>query len=192
MSKKYILILTLIFISKSFQQKCEGKGKDECLNYPSSDLYGDFCCWYSNLTETSTSSSEDGICKKIPYSASIRLDSDNTLNYDVINGVLYKVDCGNKKYDDQSVGVLNKCGEDLTSFSLKKCKKYSSYVDSCCYYSGKKKDQKYNEPYPKTEEGCYWLGAKYSGNINWAGLKLSCEGKYLKRKFLMFLMLFFI
>ncbi len=194
MSKKYILILTLIFISKSFQQKCEGKEKDECLNYPSSDLYGDFCCWYSNLTETSTSTSKSNseFCKKVPYSASIRFETGETLKYDVIDGVLYEVNCGNKKYDDQSVGVLNKCGEDLTSFSLKKCKKYSSYVDSCCYYSGKKKDQKYNEPYPKTEEGCYWLGAKYSGNINWAGLKLSCEGKYLKSKFLMFLMLFFI
>ena len=190
MSKKYILILTLIFISKTFHQKCEGKEKDECMNYPSSDLYGDFCCWYSQLTNNSTSNS--GICKKIPYSASIRFETGETLKYDVIDGILYKVDCGSKKYDDQSVGVLNKCGEDLTSFSLKKCKKYSSYVDSCCYYSGKKKDQKYNEPYPKTEEGCYWLGAKYSGNINWAGLKLSCEGKYLKRKFLMFLMLFFI
>ena len=190
MSKKYILILTFIFISKTFQQNCQNiKNETECKNYPSSDLYGDFCCWYIPLTDTSSNS---GKCKKVPYSASIKFETGETLKYDVIDGVLYEVNCS-KKYDDQSVGVLNKCGEDLTSFSLKKCKKYSSYVDSCCYYSGKKKDQKYNEPYPKTEEGCYWLGAKYSGNINWAGLKLLCEGKYLKSKFLMFLiMLFFI
>ena len=143
MSKKHILLLTLLFISKTFQQNCNNlNSSEECTTYPSSDLYGDFCCWYKPLTNSSTSSNT-GICKKIPYSASIKFDSGETLKYDVIDGVLYEVNCGNNKYKDQSVGVLNKCGEDLDSFSLKKCKKYSSYVDSCCYYSGKKKDQKY-------------------------------------------------
>ena len=192
MSKKYIFIITLIFISKTFQQKCSDLTiSSNCTNYPLSDLYGDKCCWYEKVT-TSSSTSPDSHCRKIPYSASIKFSTGKTLEYDVIDGDLYKVDCGSQTYADQSVGVLSRCGEDLDSFSLKKCKKYSSYVDSCCYYSGKKKDQLYNEPYPKTEEGCYWLGAKYSGNINWAGLKLKCEGKYLKNKFLMLLLLFFI
>ena len=188
MSKKYIFIITLIFISKTFQQ-CNGLSQPDCKAYPLSDLYGDKCCWYTKAT--STSKDLDFYCRKIPYSASIKFSTGKTLEYDVIEGDLYKVDCGSQTYADQSVGVLSRCGEDLDSFSLKKCKKYSSYVDSCCYYSGKKKDQLYNEPYPKTEEGCYWLGAKYSGNINWAGLKLKCEGKYLKNKFLMLLLFIF-
>ena len=54
-----------------------------------------------------------------------------------------------------------------------------------------KKNQKYNEPYPNTKEGCYWLGAKYLGNINWVKLKLKCKGEFLKGKFLMLLMIIF-
>ena len=180
-------MIFIFFISNTIQQNCNDYNGniDGCISASSVDLYGDKCCVYTKVSDETNQT-----CKKIPYSASIRLGDEEILNYDVIDGELYKVNCGDKYYDDQSIGVLNKCGEDLKSFSLKKCKKYSSYVDSCCYYSGKKKDQKYNEPYPHTEEGCYWLGAKYSGNINWAGLKLKCKGAFIKsEKILVLLMM---
>ena len=61
------------------------------------------------------------------------------LKYDVFEDVLQEIDCDGKKYDAQSIGELNRCGEDLKTFSLKKCKKYSSDVYSCCYYSEKKR-----------------------------------------------------
>ena len=141
-------------------------------------MYGDKCCWYKPVNK-----SNESFCKKVPYSASIKLSETENLKYDVINSELFEIDCD--EFEDQKAGVLSKCAESLTSFSLKKCKKYSSYVDSCCYYSGKKKDQKYNEPYPETKEGCYWLGAKFSGDINWGGLKLKCEGKFLNIGFFM-------
>jgi len=191
MSKKTFLILSFIFfISLTTQQICSSKNsKDDCKAASSMDMYGDKCCWYKSKTDSSKT-----MCKKVPYSASIKLsDSDgDNLKYDVIDGELYEVDCDN--FEDQKAGVLSKCAENLEDdFSLKKCKKYSSYVDSCCYYSGKKKDQNYNEPYPETKEGCYWLGAKFSGDINWGGLKLSCKGEFLKNgKILMMFQLLMI
>lgn len=192
MSKKILFFLIMIlFISKTLQQNCRDEknqdDKEKCISASSLDLYGDKCCYFTVISDISGKASN--FCGKIPYSASIRLGENKTLEYDVIDGDLYKVDCGKNYYEDQSIGVLNRCGEDLKSFSLKKCKKYSSYVDSCCYYSGKKKDQKYNEPYPETQEGCYWLGAKYSGNINWAGLKLKCKGTFLQSEKILILLM---
>ena len=52
MSKKYIFIITLIFISKTLQQ-CNGLSVTDCKAYPLSDLYGDKCCYYTKVTNSS-------------------------------------------------------------------------------------------------------------------------------------------
>ena len=101
MSKKYIFIITLIFISKTLQQ-CNGLSVDDCKAYPLSDLYGDKCCYYTKETYSSPNS-PNSHCRKIPYSASIKFSTGKTLEYDVIDGDLYKVDCGSQTYADQSV-----------------------------------------------------------------------------------------
>lgn len=190
MSKKnFFILIFILFFLNTIQQNCgdHNSSQEDCISASSVNLYGDKCCYYK--VKSNISDNAEDFCRKIPYSASIKLGEKKILEYDVIDGDLYQVNCGDNYYEDQSIGVLNRCGEDLKSFSLKKCKKYSSYVDSCCYYSGKKKDQKYNEPYPETGEGCYWLGAKYSGNINWAGLKLKCKGTFLKSEKILILLL---
>ena len=42
------------------------------------------------------------LIEKISYNASIKLKEGETLKYDTFEDVLYEVDCGGKKYEDQS------------------------------------------------------------------------------------------
>ena len=136
------------------------------------------CCYYESV-ETA----QEKLCRPIPYSA--RMD----INYDIIDNKLYKVTCNSQELEGtkkKEITVLQRCGEDVSDPSVKKCKEYSSYVDSCCYWNGKDTIGDNLRPYPDPKEnngqsrGCYWLGAKFDGEIYWGTMKLKCGSFYQK------------
>lgn len=169
-----LIITTILTLSSEQNIACESKtpsNLSDCSKYDSPGMYGDLCCFYKRESTT-----EGSKCVSVPYSAYL-----NYVQYDTLNGTLYKVQCNyeNKRYN-KAAAVLTKCGEDIKNPSMKKCKGYSSYVDSCCYYNGDVSDNEYGELFPKeTERGCYWLGAKYRGKISWGGMHLNCVSTFL-------------
>ena len=173
-----IIITTIITLSNEQNSECEKEQnpteESQCSKYNSPGMYGDLCCFYKIHQGNSTG--QGSKCVSVPYSAYL-----NYVQYDTLNGTLYKVQCNyeNKRYN-KAAAVLTKCGEDIKNPSMKKCKGYSSYVDSCCYYNGDVSDNEYGELFPKeTERGCYWLGAKYRGKISWGGMHLNCASTFL-------------
>lgn len=169
-----LIITTILTLSSEQNIACESQTPSDlshCSKYDSPGMYGDLCCFYKRESTT-----EGSKCVSVPYSAYL-----NYVQYDTLNGTLYKVQCNyeNKRYN-KAAAVLTKCGEDIKNPSMKKCKGYSSYVDSCCYYNGDVSDNEYGELFPKeTERGCYWLGAKYRGKISWGGMHLNCVSTFL-------------
>ena len=169
-----LIITTILTLSSEQNIACESETPSDlsdCSKYDSPGMYGDLCCFYKRESTT-----EGSKCVTVPYSAYL-----NYVQYDTLNGTLYKVQCNyeNKRYN-KAAAVLTKCGEDIKNPSMKKCKGYSSYVDSCCYYNGDVSDNEYGELFPKeTERGCYWLGAKYRGKISWGGMHLNCASTFL-------------
>lgn len=169
-----LIITTILTLSSEQNIACESEtpsNLSDCSKYDSPGMYGDLCCFYKRESTT-----EGSKCVSVPYSAYL-----NYVQYDTLNGTLYKVQCNyeNKRYN-KAAAVLTKCGEDIKNPSMKKCKGYSSYVDSCCYYNGDVSDNEYGELFPKeTERGCYWLGAKYRGKISWGGMHLNCVSTFL-------------
>ena len=169
-----LIITTILTLSSEQNIACESETPSDladCSKYDSPGMYGDLCCFYKRESTT-----EGSKCVSVPYSAYL-----NYVQYDTLNGTLYKVQCNyeNKRYN-KAAAVLTKCGEDIKNPSMKKCKGYSSYVDSCCYYNGDVSDNEYGELFPKeTERGCYWLGAKYRGKISWGGMHLNCVSTFL-------------
>ena len=77
--------------------------------------------------------------------------------------------------------ALEKCGKNEAK-SLDDCKKYSNVLNSCCFTEGKSSIY---------EKGCYWLGTKYEGDIDWANGHFECNSNYLKAKYLFMLFLIF-
>ena len=169
-----LIITTILTLSSEQNIACESETPSDlsdCSKYDSPGMYGDLCCFYKRESTT-----EGSKCVSVPYSAYL-----NYVQYDTLNGTLYKVQCNyeNKRYN-KAAAVLTKCGEDIKNPNMKKCKGYSSYVDSCCYYNGDVSDNEYGELFPKeTERGCYWLGAKYRGKISWGGMHLNCASTFL-------------
>ena len=169
-----LIITTILTLSSEQNIACESETPSDlsdCSKYDSPGMYGDLCCFYKRESTT-----EGSKCVSVPYSAYL-----NYVQYDTLNGTLYKVQCNyeNKRYN-KAAAVLTKCGEDIKNPNMKKCKGYSSYVDSCCYYNGDVSDNEYGELFPKeTERGCYWLGAKYRGKISWGGMHLNCVSTFL-------------
>lgn len=153
--------------------------EEDCFAYDGNTLHDAQCCFYKPVD---TSKDLQNICRSIPFSARI-----NSLKYDVIENVLYEVKCNGEIYKNDS--ILNICAEEVNpkDASVKKCQKYSSFVDSCCYYD---KDDQPNLAYlnPKPTHGCYWLGSKYKGKITWGGLKLKCGGHFNKLNIYMILL----
>ena len=169
-----LIITTILTLSSEQNIACESETPSylsDCSKYDSPGMYGDLCCFYKRESTT-----EGSKCVSVPYSAYL-----NYVQYDTLNGTLYKVQCNyeNKRYN-KAAAVLTKCGEDIKNPNMKKCKGYSSYVDSCCYYNGEVNDNEYGDLFPKeTERGCYWLGAKYRGKISWGGMHLNCVSTFL-------------
>ena len=182
--RKIIMFFYFIFILSQFQisnEKClqniSSPSKDACSKFNGPNLHDELCCYYSAIDTNAQNrrleeQNKSNFCYSVPYSSRM----DDFLTYDVINDTLYKVECENTTNPKNNSTVLARCGEDVDNPSVGKCKKYSSYVDSCCYYNGTEIDNGYT--YPKTTKGCYWLGAKFDGEILWGGMKLKCTSTY--------------
>ena len=171
--RKIIIFFIFFFIFSQFQlsnETCLQKNataSEDCTKFNGPNLHDELCCYYSAVDN-----SNDKFCHSVPYSSRM----ENIMSYDVINDTLYEVTCNNESHYKKDSTVLARCGEDVDNPSVGKCKKYSSYVDSCCYYNGTEIDNGYT--YPKTTKGCYWLGAKFDGEILWGGMKLKCTSTY--------------
>ena len=69
---------------------------------------------------------------------------------------------------------LEQCG-DLSKGSnvdFEDCKEHSTLLNSCCLAKGNSESD--------IKKGCYWLGTKYEGEINWAGVDMECNLTYIK------------
>ena len=115
----------------------------------------DYCCYYESIPVNNS------FCKTIPNSAFYRENM-----YENIDGVLYNITCG----DQKQFNLLEKCVANGKSNDLNDCKKHSTVLNSCCYTKGN----------TEINKGCYWLGTKYEGEINWAGVEMECNMSYLK------------
>ena len=135
-----------------------------------------YCCYYSSTKNNNTK-----FCKTVPYSSLYY----NNLNYENIDGELYKINCGTISNNDKEITLLEQCGNinDANNANFEKCKKYSTNYNSCCYAKGN------NE----VKKGCYYLGTKYEGDVTWAKVDLECNMNYLKYTlfYLFFIFLFF-
>jgi hypothetical protein len=116
------------------------------------------------------------MCRRIPYSAYYE---DNS--YETINDLVYKVTC-NGRYRGPAT-ILEQCGNVVKASEAKfeKCKEHSTLVNSCCFTNGN----------GNIAKGCYWLGSKYEGDINWAGVDLECNMNYLKFSLVVYLIFIF-
>ena len=180
-----ILINIFFFITSLI---CNETSRNDCLK-KENNKYPDVCCFYKELNkdtkdnsdipssdDTTIENNEEGSCKLVPYSAYYK-----SKYIEYIDGKLYEVNCDDI---DKKPYALEECGNTYKKdkASLKECKKYSTFVDSCCYYS--EKNKKDDDPVVNVTdqliEGCYWLGSKYEGSIFWAGVRLECFNKYLQ------------
>ena len=181
------IIVVLFYFSFFLQlritnQKCSPSispaTEEKCSQFNGPNLHDELCCVYKAVDESSLNGNQKEFCHSVPYSSRM----EDIMQYDVINDTLYKVSCNNSTQKKKNgPTVLARCGEDVENPSVGKCKKYSSYVDSCCYYNGTEIDNGYT--YPPTTKGCYWLGAKFDGEILWGGMKLKCSSTYYKLSF---------
>ena len=163
---------------KIFLDGCDGEVKEEpkdCheLGDKNGDKkYPDYCCHVTDGTEK--------MCKTVPYS-SYR----GEITKDYINNKLYTVTCPK----GSTVYALEQCGNTFEEAkSLSDCKKYSTFVDSCCYYKTPENGKNNNFK----ENSCYWLGSKYEGTINWAGIELECNQKYLNSSLFLIIFIIFV
>lgn len=209
----FLLILFESFFATNCQQsqcikETNPTKADDCTKYSDVESTGSACCFYEALGKENVKKEEEKAeNSEVQEELEVSEDQKNTINsdkvskcisvpysaytkseYDYINGTLYRVNCGTFFTEKQY--VLSSCGEDVKKPSLKKCKKYSTYVDSCCYYGGTKEDGA--ETYPGAEVGCYWLGAKYDGKLRWGGMKLKCSSTYQKLYLFSFLIIFLV
>ena len=171
---KKIIFHIFLFFSIShiiISNTCEEKSYNDCVSDNSQNkTYPDYCCKYKAINPEYATKN---FCKTVPYSSYF-----SGYKNEYINGVLYKVECDNQEH---VTFPLERCGNIYSEeFSFKSCKKYSTLVDSCCYFPGNSNSNEDNEQKgQKLEKGCYWLGSKYNGKINWADAELECHHKYL-------------
>ena len=173
---KIILIFLGLNIYTVISSECNGKETEkieDCSDSNGNGKYPDLCCLFQKYNKNGEIAKK-GECKTVPYSSYYEGYSKEYIGED-----LYNVTCIPNTIIQTF--TLEKCGNIYNKNpSQKDCKKYSSYVDSCCYYSGEnKKDDPFIEG-ASFEKGCYWLGSKYEGSIFWAGARLECSYKFLK------------
>ena len=177
------LLLISLMILSTFSATCEKdwnnrtKTEEECFRNSGIGKYSDHCCHYK---EKYPNANESNLCITVPYSSY----TGNGSYY--INDILYDVKCSYDEKNEKEITALERCGNTHdTKFSLKRCKKYSSFVDSCCYHE-KEGDQ------DSLGSGCFWLGTKYEGSITWANIKLKCSDSYLKYSLFYAILLFML
>ena len=168
--KKIILkILFSLNIYAIMCDKCEDRQKEEkdCLKEAKDEKYPDVCCYFEGEIDKNKK-----YCKTVPFSSLTKLESK-----EYFDDILFNVKCQNFKKDNYN---LERCGNIYNDNPSKKdCRKYSTYVDSCCYYSGEKNDDDPDNNGETFKKACYWLGSKYEGSIVWAGARLECSFKFL-------------
>ena len=169
MKKIFLNIFILLTIYPISNSICSGNDINSCIKSGVSSKYHDYCCYLTPLYPQTG----NGKCITVPYSAYF-----TGYNREYIDGILYRVNCTSEEEGDKTF-ALEQCGDTHNKGkSLKDCKKYSTLVDSCCYFSGNFVDD-IDQKEQKLNVGCYWLGSKYNGKINWAGAELECHHKYL-------------
>ena len=170
---KKIIFHIFLFFSIShiiISNTCEEKSYNDCVSDNSQNkTYPDYCCKYKAINPEYATKN---FCKTVPYSSYF-----SGYKNEYIKGILFEVDCNNNQ--GHQTYALEPCGNiHSKEFSFKNCKKYSTLVDSCCYFSGTFVDD-IDQKEQSLSKGCYWLGSKYNGEINWAGAELECHHKYL-------------
>ena len=173
-----LILLNIICLLLSFYSilnpPCEEMDNlTKCIYNKNYTKYPDFCCYFEPLN-VNPNSKNQSFCKTVPYSSYF-----TGYHREYLNGTLFKVTC--LDYQDQyRTFALEQCGNiyKKEKASLNKCKEFSTPVDSCCYYSGKK-DESIDFGSQEFDKGCYWLGSKYEGKITWAGIDLECHQNYL-------------
>ena len=150
----------------------------DCLKYNNGSKYPTVPCFFEALYPDTN----EKACHFIPYSSYY-----SGYSREYIDNVLYNVTCNDTGVNTYA---LETCGKGTASKSFDDCKEHSTFVDSCCYFSGNR-DQSIDQGKQKLERGCYWLGSKYEGTIDWAGVKLKCFDKYLNSLFSMISFLLF-
>ena len=187
------IFLLLIIYPISKLDICEEKNSlNDCIEASTSSKYKDYCCYLDPLYGSGSPK-----CKTVPYSSYF-----TGYKRDYIDGTLYNVTCkleekksedNDEEKDENKTYALERCGDTHKEVkSLKDCKKYSSFVDSCCYFSNEKDDKESYIDFGEQEfeKGCYWLGSKYEGKIKWAGITLECQQNYLN--YYIFSLYFFV
>ena len=194
MKKIWMIIFILLTIYPISKSACSGDNVTACHASANSSKYHDFCCFLTPIYNSSKS-----ICKTVPHSSYY---SGYNKEYIKEEGILYNVNCSlGVKNESTQTYPLEQCGDIHKDVkSLKDCKKYSSLVDSCCYFSSEDEDEDDDEEEEEEIEinfgnqtfkkGCYWLGSKYEGTITWAGIKLKCQQNYLNYN--LFSLFFFV
>ena len=169
--KKILLNIFFILIISPYSKSinCEEiTEKTKCISEVMK--YTDLCYYFESLDGI------DHFCKTVPYSSYYKGYKKEYRDYKLFN-----VTCPNEESMEKTF-PLEKCGDihDKENTKFKDCKKYSSLVNSCCYFSNEEDDIiDKSEFAEKFEKGCYWLGSKYEGKIEWAGIKLQCKQNYL-------------
>ena len=174
--KMLLKILSCLSICSIIYSECILE-EDKCKN-ADKGRYPDLCCLFKPKIQETNGDRLRGLgdgnpfCKSVPYSSYYE-----SYKIEYIDNTLYEVNCNYNR----STYTLEKCGNSYKGNpSKKECKKYSTYVDSCCYYSGENKEDDPKIEGTKFDKGCYWLGSKYEGSIFWAGARLECSYQFLK------------
>ena len=169
----YIILFLYIYIT--VENECENESSPSeanCNKHTKNQKYPILCCYLEPLYPKDSSSNNNQKCKTVPYSSYFK-----GYKKDYIDNVLYNVKCPDYNI---STLVLEKCGKNSEASGLKDCKKYSTFVDSCCYFKDQYDARANNTGEERLEtKRCYWLGSKYEGTINWAGAELVCYNKKL-------------
>ena len=133
MKNNFHIFIILYICSLIISQNCESVTNDDersCLEKSETGKYPNICCFYKELYPESN----DKKWRTIPYSSYY-----SEYNREYIDGILYNITCNNTR--KKTTYILEQCGNIFKKVeSLSDCKKYSTFVDSCCYYSGAKTD----------------------------------------------------
>ena len=146
--KSIKLIITLYFISYTYSQTCMTVVPQSEQDCTKYNDNKELCCF---LTAPNLNI-DSKLCYSLPMSS---FAGETTIYY---RGHSYLLNCGIKK-DKTSLPI---CGPS-SPLSRKDCMTGSTFSNSCCL--------------DKDNKRCVWLGTKFVGETEWAGLNLDCSGE---------------
>ena len=160
----FLLNLGIILSTNDCDSITNAQDKTVCTNVKlsNSKKYPDYCCFYEQMDDDTAKK----FCRTVPYSSFYEEET-----YENINDHLYKVTC---KSDEGAKTYLEQCGDvnKGSNVDFEDCKEYSTLLNSCCLAKGNSD--------LNLKKGCYWLGTKYEGEINYAGVDMECDMNYIK------------